>query len=277
MKKILFLTAGICLAVGIALALTVVILGGDTLFRQGIYTNTPTEKTFTVEDLFTSLSIEDVEGDITLLPSSDGTCRVDTVTVANTDYEIAVEDGTLTVRFLDHRRFLDRVGILAGTKLTVYLPQQTYESFRVNTTSGDVKVKESAKTVTAVTVSGDVTFDGTADTLTLRTTSGDVSVKGEMNALTVSVITGDISLVNTTADTLDAHTTSGDITLRSCDANDLSLKTTSGDITGSLRSPKNFSANATSGDISVPASDTAAGACRAETVSGDVKLTVENG
>ena len=276
MKKILFLTAGICLAAGSALALTASILGGKTLFRQGIYTNAPTEKTFTVTDPFTSLSIEDVGGDVTILPSVDGTCRVDTVTVANTAYEIAVKDGTLTVRFSDARRFLDRVGILAGTKVTVYLPQPC-ETIRAKTTSGDVDVKESAKTVSLTSVSGDVSFDGTADTLTVQTTSGDVTVKGETNALTVSVITGDVTLQNTTADTLDVRTTSGDIMLRSCDANDLSLKTTSGDITGSLRTPKNFSAHATSGDVSVPASDASAGTCRAETTSGDVKLTVENG
>lgn len=298
-KKILITVAVILIAVGI-------ICGFCGIYSLGfnfneISTSDFVTHTYTVEDDFTNIIIEDAESNINFYKSNDDKCRVLCDEREKVTHTVVNENNTLTVRVKDERNWFERINIgffIADMRVSVYLPKNKYDSLNAASMSGDIDVANEFTFDNAKvgSISGDVSVKADVkQELNISSTSGDViinnisatecinasSVSGEIDLSNVkgkeifaNTISGGVMLTDTVASQkLKANSTSGEINLKRCDAKNIVLDTVSGEISGTLLSNKQFITETTSGTVNVPQS-VSNEECRITTVSGDIYIEI---
>lgn len=295
--KIALIVAGALILVGIVLCIIALALNGFKPFKLG--SGTLVEASQTVTEEFSGITVECSDCDVQLLPSSDGSCRIDSKIGQRQKLTVSVKGGVLKVKCEDTRKWYELFGFHFGsTVLKLYLPKEAYEKLTVSTASGDVAVGApfSFTEASLRTASGELSFTAQAEaSLTLETASGDVTVKGLSGEakIQISTASGDIDIsrvtcagctVNSASGEVDLedvilsgrmqiHSVSGDVELERCDAGSISIHTTSGDVEGTLLTGKQFKTRTASGDVRVP-SDSGSGACEIKTASGDIEIKV---
>ena len=148
-------------------------------------------------------------------------------------------------------------------------------------TTGDVAVRGCTLASLSVSVTtGDIAADSltvTGDVL-LKTDTGDVEmVAVRCASLTLDGTTGDAALSDVIAEgTMTVERTTGDILLSGADAAEMTIKSTTGDVRGTILTDKVFFAHTTTGDVRVP-EGTTGGACRVNTTTGDILLSIGRG
>ncbi len=262
----------------------------------------PNAVTYSVEEEFEDISINDISSNISFAVSDDGKCKVVCDETKNITYRVEVKDNTLFVSASETEKWYKFISFgWYDTNITVYLPEKSYGKLSATSTSGDIKVPKDLEfaDVKLKSTSGDVCFLGEVKgDLTMKSTSGSVraekfsakyveavSTSGEVTVadlkcsdLKTESISGDIEIVRVIAEKhISAECVSGDIELLGSDAETLWLKTTSGDIEGTLLSEKVFITDTLSGDVRVPAtsSTTSGGKCEIKTTSGDIEISVK--
>ena len=232
--------------------------------RSGIYWGDMSITIYLPGDSYDSLSVSTLSGDVTVPEEF----TFDTVQVDTASGEID---------FLAAANRSLRLKTLSGD-LTV--AELTTENLTLQTTSGDMELTGlSADSMNISTTSGEIELENvTADTLFVKSTSGeiesdDVRVTDRMEFETVS---GDVRLTGCVSNGwLGVTTVSGDVKLNGCDCDVvLSILTTSGDITGTVLTPKQFLCS-TNGKVSVPFSKPVNSIFEANSISGDVRISIE--
>lgn len=214
------------------------------------------ERKYTIPETFENIVIdtEDCNVDIVVL---DGAAEPYVVVREreSTSHSVSVKDGTLKIKMNDDRRWMDFVGInWENMKMTVYLPQKTFDSVRVTTDTGHIRIPEvfSAEELAlrsdtgAVTCSAQVTED-----FSCYTATGSITVKGtspekmhldsNTGKITLSDVTGkEIATDNDTGKTeaenvscelLSCESDTGDVTLRNALADGLlQIRMDTGDV-----------------------------------------------
>ena len=298
-KKILITVAVILVAVGM-------ICGFCGIYSLGfnfneISTSDFVTHTYTVEDDFTNIIIEDAASNINFYKSNDDKCRVLCDEREKVTHTVVNENNTLTVRVKDERNWFERINIgffIADMRVSVYLPKNKYDSLNAASMSGDIDVANEFTFDNAKvgSISGDVSVKADVkQELNISSTSGDViinnisatecinasSVSGEIDLSNVKgkeifakTISGGVMLTDTVASQkLKANSTSGEIDLKRCDAKNIVLDTVSGEISGTLLSNKQFITETTSGTVNVPQC-VSNEECRITTVSGDIYIKI---
>lgn len=241
--------AGLCISVCAMLA-----LGFDftKLNTMNYVTNT-----YTVNEEFSSISVDGAECDIRLLASEDSGCKVVCTEGENISHSVTVENGTLSIERHDRRKWHMYFGVYWGSmEILIYLPQSEFDELHAQSVSGDIEVPE------------DFSFT-TAD---LRSTSGDIrflaAVEQDLSADTTS---GDIALSDIQCRNAEIDTTSGNIRLSGTQCQNAQIDTTSGDIQLSEIQCQNAEIGTTSGSVRLT-DLTAAEAIHAQSVSGNLTL-----
>lgn len=298
-KKILITVAVILIAVGMICGFCGICSLGFN-FNE-ISTSDFVTHTYTVDDDFTNIIIEDAESNINFYKSNDDKCRVLCDEREKVTHTVVNENKTLTVRVKDERNWFERINIgifLSDMRVSVYLPKNKYDSLNAASMSGDIDVANEFTFDNAKvgSISGDVSVKADVkQELNISSTSGDViinnisatecinasSVSGEIDLSNVkgkeifaNTISGGVMLTDTVASQkLKANSTSGDIDLKRCDAKNIVLDTVSGEISGTLLSNKQFITETTSGTVNVPQS-VSNEECRITTVSGDIYIEI---
>ncbi len=298
-KKIAIFVAVACLLIGSLMILAAAkTIGFHWEKLNNMYFET---NTYEVSEEFYHIEINDVECDILLLPATDGICKVVCRESETIFHNVEVIDQTLKITRSDTRAWYARIGFWWGDNfsVTVYLPEQAYQTIFLKSVSGDIEVSDAVSLTDAnlITTSGEILFLGKTDgNLSIKSTSGDISVSNMVGgSLSVSTTSGDLRLADITAEELSVSSTSGEITLSSVrisglttlksvsgdielkysDSGSFYIKTTSGDVEGSILSAKNFVTKTTSGDVRVPGSDSLAGQCEIKTTSGDIEIRIK--
>ena len=298
-KKILITVAVILIAVGM-------ICGFCGIYSLGfnfneISTSDFVTHTYTVDDDFTNIVIEDAASNINFYKSNDDKCRVLCDEREKVTHTVVNENNTLTVRVKDERNWFERINIgffVADMRVSVYLPKNKYDSLNAASMSGDIDVANEFTFDNAKvgSISGDVSVKADVkQELNISSTSGDViinnisatecinasSVSGEIDLSNVkgkeifaNTISGGVMLTDTVASQkLKANSTSGEINLKRCDAKNIVLDTVSGEISGTLLSNKQFITETTSGTVNVPQC-VSNEECRITTVSGEIYIEI---
>lgn len=283
-RKIALIVAAGCIVLGGLLIVFSQPRGG--FHELEAHTTTYESKTYDVSEPFRRICVQDTAMDVRILPAADGQCRVECYDSRKRTHTVAVTDDTLTVTCVDLETWYDHIGITwsgwQDIALTVYLPEQEYESLLLQTASGDIAVHSDFTFAEAElrTASGDVTFTGTVgEQLSVQSTSGEIEVRNTTGStVQIATTSGDIELaaVQISGEAV-LETISGDIALEHSDAGSFRIKTTSGDIEGALLSGKNFVTHTVSGDVRVPPSDSTANVCEVTTTSGDIRIKVLEG
>ncbi len=185
----------------------------------------------------TSISVEVDTADVTLLPATDGVCRIVCKERGRLQHTMSLQEGRLEIRVADTRKWYDHIGIFTGeTSVTLYLPEGEYGELSVKTDTGDVAVPAdmSFTRVSVETDTGDVQLQSkVAQGLTVGTHTGDVTVVGaSFGQLSVTTTTGDVSAQSVAvAEGVVLNTDTGEVTLTDLSCKQLSLTTDTGDVT----------------------------------------------
>ena len=219
----------------------------------------PVSNTYGITEAFDSIYINGGETDVLLLPSEDGTCRVEIDEAERVYHTVEVKDGTLSIRRHDARKWYDHFGFqVTAFKIIIYLPQASLDSLHVQLYTGKIVVQEGF-------CFRDVYVNGY---------SGDIQVCAKVTGkVDANSISGNIWLAGANCEKIAAKTISGNIHLVDCDGRELTLESISGDISGNLLTPKSFSVTTVSGSINAPSTPDG-DPCTITTVSGDIQFKI---
>ena len=185
------------------------------------------------------------------------------------------ESGVLTIRPVktETSSFFFGRGIFSNSSADVVLdlPCRGWDSLKLSTTGGDVKVTGSCPVegVAVTTVNGDINVSLPACTdMTCRTTNGDVEWTGDADGVSMESISGDLRY-HGVAHGVTLKSTSGDVTAEG-EFLTATARTISGDVClRSSRLPGRIDAGTTSGDIWVDIPDEGPFTARFRSTSGD--------
>ena len=224
---------------------------------------------------FTEIFVDTSTAHINFVVSDNGKAIVVSYEKEKANHLVNVENGVLTIKMNDTRKWYHRIEIDFDTaEITVALPKDEYESLKINAGPGKAKIAN-ALTFNSADINlstGDIYYScESSGDVKLSATTGDISVKGSAyNSLCMDVTTGDIEIygINCTEDiTLDFSTgeiemknvtckrffakgTTGDIEMENVIGSDLfSLETNTGDIELIGCDAAELNLKATTGDI----------------------------
>lgn len=305
MKKtssILLIIAGGCVALGVLLCAlsAALILFNPTQWNAEDYHTV----NHTVTDPFANIRVEgDPSSDVTLLPAEEGQQYLVVIyEQEGQPHTVRVEDGTLLITRRDERKWYDHISLFSfsSPKITVYLPETTYDSLYVNSDTGDVETHGSLTfgNVDIHTDTGDITLKSQiTGELTAQASTGSIEVWGvNSKTVTLSATTGKISLHNAQVEgNVTIITDTGAQSISELQCRNLTLKCTTGGLTcesvqidevlqcksstGRVTLTKircgTINGKASTGDINC--SDLkATGELRLETSTGEIKLTASD-
>ena len=248
------------------------------------FTNLSTSKyetnTYEITESFTDILLSTTTAHIEFLPSETEKASVICKEHTNERHAVSVIDGVLRAEVNSTKKWYEYIGINFGSpKITVYLPQNEYNSLIVKGSTGNVELCEKLtfKNIDVGINTGDILIKNvSAESIAItvstgKTTLSDVNCK----TLTSTGGTGSLYLKNTIASERFAlKRSTGDINLDKCDAADIVITCSTGDVKGSLLSEKVFVANADTGKVDVPKT-ISGGKCEITTSTGDIKIWVE--
>ncbi|MBQ4157942.1 MAG: DUF4097 family beta strand repeat protein [Clostridia bacterium] len=257
------------------------------------------ENTYEPEGEFDKIAISILNADVIFAHAEDHKTRVEIREIEKIHHYVQISDNSLQITSNDTRKWTDRLNFgMVQTSVTVYLPEDFYESAFVMTLTGDISVPDGfsfgnldlCTSTGKLSVKGvdseSMNIDGTTGRIILtdidiqgefnaHMTTGDVSMKGvKAKNMTVSTTTGDVIMTDVAAEELmSVKVTTGDISFRRCDAGEAYLKATTGDIEGAFLTEKKFEAKATTGHVSVPNTQSG-GLCQATTTTGHIDISI---
>ncbi|MBQ2971772.1 MAG: DUF4097 family beta strand repeat protein [Ruminococcus sp.] len=229
---------------------------------------------------FTDIYIEEPSLDITFEETEDNSAYVRTYAYEDVQHQVYVENNKLYIKRAKNDNVVRIFGINIPSepqRLTVCLPQKTYNNVTINCASSEVTIFEmkniAFENLEANSTSGDVgVFGCITDTVKVDTTSGTVTVLVcPVKFIDLSTTSGNIDIKKVSgSESIKAKTTSGNLYMWLTDCNSLSVESVSGEIdlidvtVSSL-----LNAQSTSGDINLENSD--ANELYIKTTSGDVE------
>ncbi|MDV4152008.1 DUF4097 family beta strand repeat-containing protein [Clostridium sp. AL.422] len=146
-----------------------------------------------------------------------------------------------------------RIGWRDTMSITVYLPESEYMSINLKTASGDIEIPDnfSFRKAELLSTSGDISFmSNTSELLSVNSTSGDINLKNsEDGSIMAESTSGEITVADMSTSEMNIKTTSGDINIKNSERGSIMAESTSGDIIVSDTSPYELYLKTTSGDI----------------------------
>ena len=293
----------------------IILTAGSAMFglaiAKGAFTNNSwskeVTKEYTLEDSFNKIDVDIVTADLTFKPAEDNKTKVVSVEKEKIHHTATVSNDTLVIREKDDRKFYEKwFGFVSRMKVTVYLPETTYEELKIEITTGSIISEDnfSFGKVNIESTTGDLKLANvTGKSADIKITTGNVTLNnynmyGELNAETTTgdfafnnvecekailhttsgkynlndfIVTGDL---NTDRPNLDISGTSSDVTFKNCDAHYIKVKTTTGDVKGNLLTKKSFDAQTTTGSVLVDNDRTVDDKCYIRTTTGDIDISI---
>lgn len=255
------------------------------------------KNSYEISEVFSNIDIDLSNGDIKILPSTDGKCNIECKELKNLKYSAMVSDNTLKITEEDDRYFFQKWFGTGEAGVTIYLPENAYNSVMINNTTGDTYVENlRASTFSVECTTGDIHLESSNvdGKVGLSVTTGDIIIKHlscsditidsttgdkyfsdiSCNSIFVEGSTGDCNMTSViAANKITIDVTTSDICFDKCDAAEIEIKATTGNVEGSFLTDKIVFAHTTTGKVNVPQS-TVGGKCTIETTTGDIKITI---
>jgi len=159
--------------------------------------------THLISDVFDRITMETDTADITFVLSDDENCTVACHEKTTVPHCVTVEDGILSVEWMDERSVYDFIVLDFDTpRITVYLPETEYTSLMIREDTGDIEIPEAFtfRNVDISSSTGDVDFRASAsEMIKVKTSTGDIDVENlSAGALDLSVSTGSVTVSGVT-------------------------------------------------------------------------------
>ena len=231
--------------------------------------------TYPITEAFTDLSLRVDTGDIVFVPSDAGSCEVVCYEAENVRHSVSVEDGCLTLRVKDERKWYEHIGINVGSpKITVTLPRGAYQTLVVEGSTGNVTLPrefEFEQMELSISTGNVNTLASVSQAAKIRTSTGDIHVEGiAAGALDLSVTTGKVTVskVACTGD-VSVRVSTGKASLTEVQCQNLSSTGSTGSlILTRVTATEGFSIERSTGDVRFDQCD--AGEINVRTETGDV-------
>lgn len=193
-------------------------------------------KTYVVEDSFTNISIQGNEAAVSLVPATDGNCKV-VCTENEVIYDkVAVVNNTLTIERVDESEWYHNIGVHFGKiEVTVYLPEKEYEALFIDNSSGRIDVPGDFTFAEAEVMNSSGKINFMADVngaLKVENTSGGIYVgDNSVESLSVKGTSGSIEVMNVVAvGDVEVNGSSGGIDVSKVECANLSVANSSGSL-----------------------------------------------
>ena len=274
------------------------------VFKDNQFTKEVT-KEYVLEDSFNKIDIDIVTADLTFKPSEDDKTKVVSVEKEKIHHTAKVSNDTLIIREQDDRKFYEKwFGFMSRMKVTVYLPENTYEELKIDITTGSTLVEDvfNFDKLNIKSTTGDLKLQNvTGKNADIKITTGNVTLTHYRleNSLNIDTTSGDYTFNDVQCEKAALHTTSGkyilndfivtgaldsdrpnldisgvssDVYFKNSDAHNIKVKVTTGDIRGNFLTEKNIDAKTTTGNSKVDSNSMAADKCYIRTTTGDIDI-----
>ena len=254
------------------------IIGGGLLFASAVKNNKNkvVTNTYIADDSFTSIDIDISTSDLVFAKTIDSQVKVVCVEREKEVHSVEVKDNTLYVKYVDNRKFYEKFFDLAfaDRKVTVYLPEYTYDNLKINASTGNVDMpKDFTFNNLDIKVStGNVTLRGTVNNnakmegstsniyvnefkaynLQIKTTTGDIKLENVdvTNDIITNLSTGYTNTNNVKAASLDIKASTGKVNLKDTIINNnINIETSTGDVTLEDIDAATLKIKTTTGDV----------------------------
>lgn len=249
-------------------AAVLVVLGG-ILFTGAMFANnwdfdkfstvTYTTNTYEVNGNFNSISIDVDTTGIEFVPTDNETCSIVCFEEESVKHSATVQNGTLVIDTADTRKWYEYIICLSFSqpKMTVYLPENEYDSLFIETNTGNITIPEDFSFKT-LNIQGD-----TSDVNCFASVLQDIEIK---------LSTGDICLEAFAAGQLKLTTDTGQIQVSAADVSgDIRIETDTGKVNLTDTSCENLFAQSDTGYITMK-NVIGAGSLTAQSDTGDVRF-----
>jgi len=233
-----FITAGIILGVTGKLALAVEQIDES--------------KTFDAQQI-NKIYVDIVSTDINVIPTDEEEITVHLYGEVSTNKDmelpslVAYQSGDeLRIEIIQTKMFFIGINIWR-TKLDIYIPEDSLEVFKADTTSSDMDVSNLVVNEFEFnSVSGDFKGESLlANDIKLKSTSGDISLNDYTGDVNVDLISGDVVLEDGGQnENIEITTVSGDVYIEQENSSNMNIRVTSGDIEINLSEDAQFFLNA---------------------------------
>lgn len=238
------------------------LIGGAMMALQFDFSKFSTTKfetnTHTVTDAFRSIALHTDTADLTFAPAPDDQCKVICYEPINEKHSVTIEDGVLTIRTQNTKKWYDYIGIHFITpKITVYLPQSQYQALTIREDTGDITLPEGF----------------TFGSLDIAVSTGDIFCGASvLEQAKIKTSTGKIHLENMSAGTLDLQVSTGDVSVAdvAC-SGDMALRVSTGKAVLTNLTCVNFTTTGNTGDL-IMKNVTAAGRFSIARTTGDIRF-----
>jgi len=233
-------------------------------------------KTYNVQESFKNIAIDVTTADISFVLSSDEVCKVVCHETKNLTYSVTTKNDTLTIKANDNRKWFDFIGIIVeNLQLTVYLPQNQYETLSVDTNTGIIELADSFTfdNIYLESDTGSINCFASAKDVEISCDTGKIKVENiSAEKLSIENDTGNITLNNSTVtEIIDIEADTGSVIVSDVDCGSISTECDTGDIKLSNVNCTDLNSDCNTGDIiltNVIASDK----IKAINNTGDIKL-----
>ena len=273
-KKIWIIIAAALILIG-AISFVIIMFSCDWNFLALSTVKYQTTE-YEISDDFTDISITADTEHITVLPSTDGKCRIVCYLDERAQHSVCVNNGVLSIAHGNMKKWYDYISAFnfEYPRITVYLPSDEYNNIVIDSHTGDINIKNIFVGTLDIEVStGEVKVENVvcAKDLKLVVSTGDANlVKVRCNNLISVGDTGDLVMDDVwAADKLDIVRDTGDVTFNLCDASEVEIVTSTGDVTGVFIRDMMIFANTSMGKIDVP-NINSGGRCEITTDTGDI-------
>lgn len=269
MKKVVYLMLVLFIVGVVGTLVTVSASGGFSLDTYAVHDNVIVNN----PDI-SRVEIDLSSSDLTVHPSDENAITVEMKGKISKKLkkklklDVQEKGQTLKIGLAGEDQFKFNIGVLiVDTNVEVFLPQKIYDSFKIDTSSGDIMIQ-----------------DFKAKETVFETSSGDIVASNlHSKAHRFHSSSGEMKLSNVTGD-IEAHSSSGDIIMEHENATgNLDAKTSSGDVSVTFREEPNslaidFKASSGDGEVTldgVSYEEKSENEIRGVIGSGDFKVSVE--
>ena len=261
--KVWLIIAAVLIVLGLAL-FTGIMSANHWNFKALSTTQYETNVT-QIDEEFQNILVDIDTAQFRLLPSEDGVARVECYEEATAKHTVTVENGTLTIRVNNEKKWYEHIGVNFETPgITVYLPNAEYGNLEITGHTGGVMIPKNFcfKIINASVTTGGITcLAPAAELLKLKTRTGTIRVKEvHTDLLDLTVTTGRIAVHSVTCDgDVTTRVSTGNAVLTDVSCQSLTSDGNTGDlILRRVIASGDFSIERSTGDVTLEACDAAA-------------------
>ena len=236
------------------------------------------EKMYEINEKFESVSIDAKTAKVNILVSDDDKCRVEIKEKENLSYTVAVENGTLVIKYNDTRRWYNYIGIIQNSNvIDLYMPAGVYKALNIGVDTGDVKVEAGFEFDVAQVVgdTSDIEFySNVKSKFECETDTGDIKISGvNASAINIESDTGDINISNVNAGNIELEGDTSTLKLQNINCKNIEIESGTGKANlGSVVAENNMNISVGTCDVNLDACDAAE--INIKTTTGDVNGTL---